>query len=325
MKAYTVQAFGPPATHTISEIDVPDPRGGEVQIAVEACGINFADTLMIQGMYQTKPPFPFSPGLEVAGTVAAVGDGVDHVKVGDAVMAICPYGGLAEAVNVAAPMVIPRPTGMDAVTAAAFPIVYGTSHVALAQRANLQVDETLLVGGAAGGVGLTAVELGKLLGARVIACVSTEEKAALAKHYGADETILYTQTSVRDAVKQLTGGGGVDVVYDPVGGAFYEDAIRSLNWNARYLVIGFASGQIPELPLNRVLIKNVSVVGVFWGAYALNEPQVMFASLQTLMAWYMAGKLKPHVSQTFGLAQAGAALSALMDRQSTGKVVVTLR
>jgi len=324
MKAYSVQQFGAPDAHHIAEVPLTPPREGEVQIAVEACGINFADVLMVQGLYQHKPPFPFSPGLEVAGTIAAVGEGVEHLAIGDTVMALCNDGGLAEYVNTPAAMTIKRPPTMDAITAAAFPIAYGTSHVALTHRAALTAGETLLVAGAAGGVGLTAVEIGKLIGACVIACVSTEEKAALVRDYGADDVILYTQQPVRETVKSLTESGGVDVVFDPVGGAFFDEAIRLLNWEGRYLVVGFASGSIPQVSVNRLLIKNAALIGIFWGAYALNKPQVMFQSLQTLLAWHAEGKLRPHISHTLPLERAAEALMLLQERRATGKVVVTI-
>lgn len=322
MKAFVVNEFGQPEDMRIQEIEMVAPREGEVQIKVMACGINFADVLMVQGLYQVKPPFPFSPGLEVSGVVEAVGAGVDHLAVGDSVLAIVNWGGLAEYVNAPAPMTIKLPPTMSHQEAAAFPIAYGTSHVALDHRARLLAGETVLISGAAGGAGLTAVELSKLMGATVIACVSTQAKAEIAKQYGADEVILYTEQPVRETVKQLVGG--VDVVYDVVGGDFFNDAIRVMNWEGRYLVVGFASGTIPELPINRVLIKNTSLVGVFWGAYALNKPMVMFQSLQTLLNWHHEGRLHPHISQVFPFEQTADALLALRNRESTGKVVVSI-
>jgi NADPH2:quinone reductase len=323
MKAILCHAFGLPATLTLDEVPLPPVRMGEVQIGIKACGVNFPDVLLVQGLYQMKPPFPFSPGLEVAGDVMAVGEGVSNFTVGQRVIGIVNYGGFAEAVNAPALMTLPMPAKMPYAHGAAFPVVYGTSHIALTHRAHLQAGEWLLILGAAGGVGLTAVELGKLLGARVIAAASTPEKLALAQQYGADYTIQYPQEDLRERVKQITGGAMVDVIYDPVGGDLFDAAQRCLGWGGRYLVIGFASGRIPELPANRVLLKNSSLVGVFWGAYALNQPQVMAESFQTLLRWYGEGKLTPHISATYPLADAPAALNALMQRQVLGKVIVS--
>jgi NADPH2:quinone reductase len=322
MKAIVCHSFGDPTQLQLEEVSLPDPKIGEVQIAVRACGINFADTLMIQGMYQVQPPFPFSPGLEVAGEVVAVGTDVAGLQVGDRVLAVVNYGGYAERVNAPAALTVKIPAAMDFPTAAAFPINYGTSHIALVDRAQLQAGETLLVGGAAGGVGLTAVELGKLLGATVIAAASSPEKLALAQQYGADHLLNYQSEDIRKQIKNLTQGSGVDVVYDPVGGDFFESALKSINWGARLLVIGFASGHIPDMQVNRLLIKNAAVLGVFWGAYALHHPQVMLESLHTLLEWYTQGRLKPHISRQFPLAEVSQALQFLLSRESTGKVVL---
>lgn len=324
MKAILCKELGNLSALTVEDIPSQPPRGGEVQVAVRACGVNFADTLMLKGQYQYKPPLPFTPGLEVAGEVITVGAGVEHVKPGDRVIGICNYGGFAEEANIPAPLVIPMPPNMDFVSAAAFPINYGTSHVALTHRANLQAGETLLVGGASGGVGLTAVELGKLLGATVIAAASTPEKLAVAQQYGADYLINYTTESVRERVKALTDGRGADVIYDPVGGDFFGDAMRAINWGGRMLVVGFASGRIPEVAVNHLLIKNCAVMGILWGAYALNDPKTMLSSLQTLIGWYAEGKLKPYVSHTFLLEQAADAFNMMLNRQSTGKIVLTV-
>lgn len=322
MKALVCHAFGLPDTLVLEEIESPHVRMGEVKIKVKACGVNYPDGLLVQGLYQLKPPFPFSPGLEVAGEVLAVGEGVTHVKPGDTAIGVVNYGGFAEEVCVPGAMTLPMPSNMTFEQGAAFPLVYGTSHVALAHRANLQPGETLLVLGAAGGVGLTAVELGKKMGATVIAAASTPEKLALAQQYGADHLINYTTEDVRQRVQAITDGKMADVIYDPVGGDMFDAAIRCVAWEGRYLVIGFASGRIPELPVNRVLLKNSALVGVFWGAYALNKPQVMAQSFQTLLDWYTAGDLKPHISATYPLAQGAAALNALMQRQVLGKVVI---
>lgn len=324
MKTLLCKAFGQPDTLTVEDVPSPKVRGGEVKVRVHAAGVNFPDVLMVQGLYQMKPDFPFSPGLEVAGEVLEVGTGVEHLKVGDKVIGMVNYGGFAEEVCVPAMMTLPMPKSMSYAEAAGFPIVYGTSHLALWHRANLQAGETLLVLGAAGGVGLTAVEIGKLMGATVIAAASTPEKLALAQSYGADYGIQYTSEDLRERVKQVTEGRFVDVVYDPVGGEIFEQAVRCMAWEGRYLVIGFASGKIPEIAINRMLIKNTALVGVFWGAYAINKPQVMQQSFRQLMTWVAEGKLKPHISQTFSLEDAPQALLTLANRQAQGKLVIRL-
>lgn len=322
MKAIVCRAFGDSSTLQVEDLPSQAPKAGEVQLAVRACGINFADTLMIQGKYQVVPPFPFSPGLEVAGEVKAVGPEVKGIKEGDRVLAVVNYGGYAEEVNVPAPLALPIPANMDFPTAAAFPINYGTSHVALTDRAHLKAGETLLVGGAAGGVGLTAVELGKLMGATVIAAASSGDKLALAQQYGADHLIDYSQENIRERMKAITSGAGADVVYDPVGGDFFDAALRCINWGARLLVIGFASGRIPEVAINRLLVKNAALVGLYWGAYTMHHPDILLASMQTLLGWFAEGKLKPHISRQFPLEQAHDAMQFLLSRQSTGKVVL---
>ncbi len=324
MKALLCKQWGNPDSLVVETVEDKAPASGEVTVRVQACGINFADTLMIQGLYQTRPPFPFSPGLEIAGEITALGESVKYLKVGQRMMGIVNYGGAAEAVNVPAASVIPIPDAVDFTTAAAFPVAYGTSHLALDHRAHLWAGETLLVLGAAGGVGLTAVEIGKQMGATVIACASTPEKLELTQQYGADHVINYTSENLRDRIKELTGGKGVNVVYDPVGGALFEPALRSMAWEGRYLVIGFASGTIPQIPANLTLLKNCSVVGILWGAYAVNQPQVLNDSLRTLLGWYAEGKLKPHISEAFPLERGAEALWSLMRRQAMGKVVVTM-
>jgi NADPH2:quinone reductase len=323
VKAVLCKQWGDPDSLVVEEVESRPPGAGEVRLRVRACGVNFLDTLIIQGKYQVKPPLPFSPGVEIAGEVLDVGEGVTRPKPGARVLALADWGGFAEEVTVPANRVLPIPPGMDFVTAAAFPTVYGTSHLALSHRAHLQPGETLLVTGAAGGVGLTAVEIGKLMGATVIACASTPEKLALAAQYGSDHGILYTHESIRDRVKEITGGKGVNVVYDAVGGEYFDQCVRSLAWEGRLLVIGFASGTIPQLPVNLTLVKNASVVGVYWGAYASKDPQTLNDSLEALMGWYAEGKLKPHISQTFPLERAADAIWSLARRESTGKVVVT--
>lgn len=323
MKAILVKEFTQPDGLVYEETDSPPVRKGEVKIAVKAAGLNFPDLLMIQGLYQVKPPFPFSPGLEVAGKVIEVADDVTNRKVGDRVIGIVNWGGFAEEVVAPAMMTLPMPESMSWEDGAGFALVYGTSHVALAHRARLQAGEKLLVLGAAGGVGLTAVELGTLMGAEVIAAASTEEKLALTREYGAQHTINYTETDLRAAVKQITGGQYANVVYDPVGGDAFDTAVRCIAWEGRYLVIGFASGRIPELAVNRVLLKNSSLVGVFWGAYAINNPAVMQDSFQTLLTWYAEGKIKPHIDQTFPLEDAAEAFKLMANRQAKGKLILT--
>ena len=325
MKAVLCKAFGPAETLVLEEIASPEAKKNEVLLDVHAAGVNFPDTLIIEGKYQFKPPFPFSPGGEAAGVVTAVGEKVSHLKVGDRVMALTGWGSFAEEVAVPGYNVMPIPASMDFASAAAFGMTYGTSMHALKQRANLQPGETLLVLGASGGVGLAAVEIGKAMGAKVIAAASSAEKLEVAKAAGADELINYSTSSLKDEVKRLTGGQGADVIYDPVGGDLFDAAIRSIAWNGRLLVVGFASGRIPELPVNLTLLKGAAVVGVFWGAFAQRQPQDNAANFQQLFAWHAEGKLKPLVSQTFPLAQAGEAINTLGQRKAVGKVVVSVR
>jgi len=325
MKAVLCKAFGPAETLVLEEIASPEAKKNEVLLEVHAAGVNFPDTLIIEGKYQFKPPFPFSPGGEAAGVVTAVGEKVSHLKVGDRVMALTGWGSFAEEVAVPGYNVMPIPASMDFASAAAFGMTYGTSMHALKQRANLQPGETLLVLGASGGVGLAAVEIGKAMGAKVIAAASSAEKLEVAKAAGADELINYSESSLKDEVKRLTGGQGADVIYDPVGGDLFDAAIRSIAWNGRLLVVGFASGRIPELPVNLTLLKGAAVVGVFWGAFAQRQPQDNAANFQQLFAWHAAGKLKPLVSQTFPLTQAGEAINTLGQRKAVGKVVVQVR
>ncbi|MDE3739206.1 MULTISPECIES: NADPH:quinone oxidoreductase family protein [Pseudomonas] len=325
MKAVLCKAFGPADTLVLEEVASPEPKKNEILIDVHAAAVNFPDTLIIEGKYQFKPPFPFSPGGEAAGVVAAVGEKVSHLKPGDRVMALTGWGSFAEQVAVPSYNVMPIPKGIDFNSAAAFGMTYGTSMHALKQRANLQPGETLLVLGASGGVGLAAVEIGKAMGARVIAAASSAEKLEVAKAAGADALINYSEENLKDRVKELTGGQGADVIYDPVGGDLFDAAVRSINWNGRLLVVGFASGRIPELPVNLALLKGASVVGVFWGSFAQRQPQDNLANFQQLFAWYAEGKLKPLVSQTFPLERASDAINALATRQAVGKVVVEVR
>ena len=326
MQAMLCKAFGPAETLVLEEVANPEAKKTEVVLDVHAAGVNFPDTLIIEGKYQFKPPFPFSPGGEAAGVVTAVGEKITHVKPGDRVMALTGWGSFAEQVAVSGFNVMQIPKGMDFTTAAAFGMTYGTSMHALKQRANLQPGETLLVLGASGGVGLAAVEIAKAMGARVIAAASTTEKLEVAKAAGADELINYTSENLKERLKELTQGQGVDVIYDPVGGTFFEEAFRSIAWNGRFLVVGFASGGgIPALPANLPLLKGAALIGVFWGAFAQRQPQDNLANFQQLFSWYAEGKLKPLVSQTFPLARSAEAINALGQRKAVGKVVVQVR
>lgn len=326
MKAVLCKAFGPAENLVVEDLDSPQIKKGEVLLDVHAAGVNFPDTLIIEGKYQFKPPFPFSPGGEAAGMVAAVGEKISHLKVGDRVMALTGWGSFAEQVAVSGQNVLPIPAEMDFTTAAAFSMTYGTSMHALKQRANLQPGETLLVLGASGGVGLAAVEIGKAMGARVIAAASTNEKLEIARKAGADELINYSEASLRERLKELTDGQGVDVIYDPVGGKLFEEAFRSIAWNGRMLVVGFAAGgEIPALPANLPLLKGAALIGVFWGAFAQRQPQDNAANFKQLFAWYAEGKLKPLVSQTFALEQAAEAIDTLGQRKAVGKLVVKVR
>lgn len=322
MKAIVCKAFGPPESLVFEEVPPRAPGRTEVRIAVKAAGVNFPDTLIIQGKYQLKAEPPFTPGGEIAGEVVEVGEKVKHVRPGDAVAAIVPTGGYAAEAIAAGEAVMPLPRGMDFKDAAAFPFVYGTSLHALKQRANLKAGETLLVLGAAGGVGLTAIEIGKALGARVLAGASTAEKLALAKEHGADAVFNYTTDTIKAKVMEFTGERGIDVVYDPVGADFAEQAVRSMAWNGRYLVIGFAGGRIPAVPLNLALLKGCSLVGVFWGAHTRREPAVHAQNLEALFTLFKEGKIRPHLTELQGLERFGEALDLLNGRRSTGKVVI---
>jgi NADPH:quinone reductase len=324
MKAVLAKAFGPPEQLVLEEVPPPRPGAGEVVIDVKACGVNFFDALIVQGKYQTRPPLPFSPGGEVAGVVSAVGRGVTGLETGMRVLAFTSHGGYAEQVVADAASVVALPPQMDFVMAAAFPITYATSYHALKDRGQLRSGETLLVLGAAGGVGLAAVEIGRIMGARVIACASSDEKLALARDHGADALINYAASDLRERIRELTAGKGVDVVYDPVGGTYAEPALRGLGPGGRYLVIGFASGEIPKIALNLLLLKVVSMVGVFWGAFAKAQPQRNAANLTELLAWYTQGRLRPHVSATFPLERYREALEALMQRKALGKIVLVM-
>ncbi len=325
MKAVLCKAFGGPGDLAVEDVAPPALGKADVRIAVFAAGVNFPDVLMITGKYQMRPEFPFSPGIEVAGKVVETGEGTTGLSAGDRVMATLPHGGFAEEAVVPAQAVYAIPDAMDFSTAAGFSITYGTAHHALIGRAKLLAGEVLLVLGAAGGVGLAAVEVGTLLGARVIGAVGADAKAAVVREHGAEEVINYGSESIRDRVKDLSGGNGADVVFDPVGGVATTESVRALAWRGRLLVIGFASGGIPEIAANRLLLKEAQAVGVYWGAFATREPAQNRANMAELLHWCGEGKIKPLVSATFGLDQAGEALTALIERKVTGKVVLRVR
>ncbi|MFZ5835108.1 MAG: NADPH:quinone oxidoreductase family protein [Pseudomonadota bacterium] len=324
MKAVLCKTLGLPETLVIEEVADFQAGPGQVVIDVHACGVNFPDYLIIQGKYQSRPKLPFSPGGEVAGVVKAVGDGVSNVAPGDRVLCFIGtgYGGFAEQALVKAEMVTKIPPQMDFATASAFILTYGTSYYALKDRGDLKPGETLLVLGAAGGVGLAAVELGKAMGARVIAGASTDEKLAVCKAHGADEGINYEKEDLKDRVKALTGGKGADVIYDPVGGDYSEAALRAINWNGRFLVVGFANGEIPKIPLNLTLLKGCQIVGVFWGASIERDVAHFQKRNQELMDYYVQGKLKPLVSGQYPLEEVATALNLLAARKVVGKLVL---
>jgi len=323
MKAVLCKQYGPPESLVIEELPSPVPGPGEVVVSVKAASVNFPDFLIIQNKYQFKPPLPFSPGSELSGVVKEVGAGVSDVRPGDRVIAFTTYGAFAEEVKTEALRLLPLPEKMDFITGAAFLLTYATSDHALRDRGALRAGETLLVLGAAGGVGLAAIEIGKALGARVIACASTEDKLAVCREHGADATINYATEELRERVKALTEGRGVDVVYDAVGGPYTEPAFRSLAWRGRLLVVGFAAGEIPKLPLNLALLKGAAVVGVFWGDFARREPKAFAESVRQLARWYAEGRLRPHVSQTLPLERAAEAIQLLASRKAKGKIVLT--
>ena len=324
MKAVLCKAYGPPDSLVVEDIPSPVAGPGEVVVSVKTASVNFPDVLIIQNKYQVKPPLPFSPGSELAGVVKSVGDGVTRWKPGDPVMAITGYGAFAEDVKVDVNRLLPIPTGMDFVSAAAFGLTYATSEHALCDRGDLKAGETLLVLGASGGVGIAAIEIGKVLGARVIACASTDDKLAVCREHGADDTINYATEDLRERIKALTGGKGADVVYDPVGGTYTELALRSIAWRGRLLVVGFAAGEIPKIPLNLTLLKGCAIIGVFWGEFTRREPERFLAAMDKLGRWFAEGKLRPHVSKTFPLERAADALAMMAGRNVKGKVVLTV-
>ncbi len=323
MRAVLCKEFGPPSSLVVEDIDDPVPGAGEVLVRVEAAGLNFFDTLIIRDMYQVKPPMPFSPGAELAGTVEALGGGVDGLAVGDKVVGHVPFGACAEKAVVPAATLVRRPAGVAPEAAAGLIVTYGTTLHAFKDRAKLQAGETVAVLGAAGGIGQSAVEVAKLMGARVIACASSDEKLAFCREHGADETINYTTEDLKSRMRDLSGGKGVDVVYDPVGGDYAEPALRSTGWGGRYLVIGFAAGKIPKIPLNLPLLKGSSLVGVFWGSWTQKDPEGHRRNVAQLLDWVADGSLKPHVHQTYALEDTPKALDEIAGRRVMGKVIIT--
>ena len=324
MKAYICREFGPVESHKVEEIEDPRAEAGQVVVDVKAAGVSFPDVLIVQGKYQFQPPFPFSPGGEIAGVISEVGEGVVDWKVGDRVIAMTGNGGIAEKVVAFEMTLMPLPETMDFKDGAAFPLNYGTTYHALKQRGQLQPGETLLVTGAGGGVGTTAIEIGKAMGAKVIAAASTEEKLEIAKNLGADETINYSDGELKEKVKALTDGLGADVIYDPIGGDIFLQCMRCVNWKGRVLVIGFASGPIPEVPTNLALLKGCSIVGVFWGRFTGAEPEENSKNFDELFALHAEGKLKPQITKSYSLDDAAEAISSLENRKATGKVVIEI-
>ncbi len=322
MRAILCKEYGPADKLVIEDVASPEAKGHGVKVRVKAAGLNFPDTLIIEGKYQLKPAMPFSPGGEMSGEVIEVGEKVTRFKPGDRVAGLTGYGAFAEEVVVPEQNILPIPESMSDEKAAAFSMVYGTSYYALKQRANIQPGETLLVLGASGGVGLATVELGKAMGAHVIAAASTAEKLAVAKEAGADELINYTEEPLKDAVKRLTNSKGVDVIYDPVGGEFTEQALRAMAWNGRHLIIGFAAGDIPKIPANLTLLKGCSVVGVFWGSFTQREPQTSAQNMMELLKLFSEGKIDPRIREVYEFEDYEKALGALTGRTATGKVVL---
>ena len=324
MKAMLCREFGPPENLSLEDVAEPELGKGQVRIAVRACGVNFPDLLLIAGKYQLRPPMPFAPGAEIAGDVIEVASDVSGLSPGQKVVAVTMFGGMAEQICVDAASVAPLPDGIDYPTAAAFLLTYATAFHALKQRARMKAGETLVVLGAAGGVGLAAVEIGKMMGATVIAAASSAEKLQLASDYGADHLINYTGDSLKDRIKEITAGRGADVLYDPVGGELFEQCLRAVAWGGRILVIGFTSGQIPTVPANLALLKGSSIIGVFWGRFAEEEPQTNARNTAELLQLLGDGKLKPHVSETYPLQQAASALQTIAARRAKGKIVIEI-
>ena len=332
MKALLSKQVGGPETLVLEEAPSPQAGAGFAVVQVRACGVNFPDVLIIEDRYQFKPERPFAPGGEVAGEVTAVGDGVSHLKPGDRVLGSTGWGGMAEEIAIDAARLVKIPDAMPFDEAAAFLMTYGTSYHALKDRAELKPGQTVLILGAAGGVGLAAVELAKAMGARVIAAASSAEKVELCRKHGADAGLVYGcgpfdrdgQKQLAEQFKQACGPGGPDVIYDAVGGGYAEPALRSIAWEGKYLVVGFAAGEIPKIPLNLALLKGCDIVGVFWGAWMAKNPQAHARSVAELLALYEAGRIRPYVSERFPLERAADAIRRLASRQAMGKVVVTI-
>jgi NADPH2:quinone reductase len=322
MKALLCTRYGTPDDLEIVEIADPTPAPGEAVVRIHAAALNFFDTLIIAGKYQTKPAMPFSPSAEFAGVVESLGSGVTSLKIGDRVLGYSRYGAARERIAIAAEKLIEIPAALDFDHAAGLCVTYGTTLHALKDRAKLKSGETLAVLGASGGVGLAAIELGKIMGARVIACASLPEKIAFARSHGADEGIDYTAEDLKEALRRVTQGNGPDVIYDPVGGAYAESALRAIAWEGRFLVVGFAAGDIPKLPLNLVLLKGCDVLGVFWGSWTERNPAGHRANTEQLLAWCAEGKLSSHVHAVYPLNEAAAALKAIAARQVMGKVIL---
>lgn len=324
MKALLCTAFGPIDTLRLRDTPDPAPAAGEVVIAVKACALNFPDALMVQGLYQTRPPLPFSPGAEFAGVILDVGDGVSGYQPGDAVIAFAGHGGLAERCAVDARRIMPLPAGMDFAQGAAFLLTYGTALHALKDVAQLRPGETAAVLGAGGGVGLAAIDVAKAMGARVIAAASSAEKLQLAQAHGADQLLDYTLVDLRKTLLQCTDGAGPDVVLDPVGGTHAEAALRATAWRGRYLVVGFAAGDIPRMPLNLALLKERQILGVYWGEAVQRDPKQHAANVGQLLQWFGTGQVRPEITETVALAQAADAIARMSRRETRGKVVVTI-
>ena len=332
MKAIVCKEFGPPSSLVFEDVDVPELKSSQILVNVHSAGVNFPDTLIIQDKYQFKPSLPFSPGGEISGTISAMGESVKGWKVGDEVVGMVGHGGYSEQLIVSPMQIFKKPSSMDFTTASCFTLTYGTSHYALKDRAQLKEGETLLVLGAAGGVGISAIEIGKALGAKVVAAASSEEKLAVCKEYGADEVINYGSYDLtnkdhikefRSEIAKTSGEKGPDVIYDPVGGNFTEPALRSIAWGGRFLVIGFASGPIPKIPLNLYLIKGCSAVGVFWGQFTMLEPQKHLTNMEQLTKWHEEGKLKAPVTEVLPLEKAKEALDMMLARKAKGKIALT--
>ncbi len=317
-----IHALGEPESLVIEDVEAPVPGPGQLLVEVSACAVNFADSLILQGKYQAKPELPFGPGAEICGRIIELGPEVSGFEAGQRVIGLPGINGYAEQALISAASAVPVPEGMSDEIAASFPIAYGTSHLALGHKAHLKPGETLVVHGAAGGVGLTAVEIGKALGARVIATASTDEKLAIAKAHGADEGINSTTEDLRVRIKELTNGRGANVIYDPVGGEVFNASLRAIDFEGRILVIGFAGGTIPHIPANIVMVKNIDILGLNWGSYQTQRPEVLRASFRQLIDWYLEGKIKPYVSKVFSLEDTAQAIRHVMDRKAEGKVVV---